>query len=93
MIINNVCVKYSLIAARLGLDTVENVFRTQKLNMGLSHVGKIENFCVTGASKRGWTTWTIASVDKRVKVRNSGLKNISSCSRVSIYCYQRCNLK
>jgi len=54
-------------AARLGLDTVENVFRTQKLNMGLSHVGKIENFCVTGASKRGWTTWTIASVDKRVK--------------------------
>ena len=90
MIINNVTLKYPLLAARLGLDTVENVFRTQKLNMGLSHVGKIENFCVTGASKRGWTTWTIASVDKRVKVRNSGIKNIFRNIRVSIHCYKLC---
>ncbi|CAK8676928.1 unnamed protein product [Clavelina lepadiformis] len=31
-------------------------------------VGKnIENFCVGGASKRGWTTWTTGAVDKRVK--------------------------
>jgi len=36
----------------------------------LSHipgVPKIENFGISGASKRGWTTWTTGIVDKRVK--------------------------
>jgi alpha-L-fucosidase len=28
---------------------------------------KIEDFAVAGGSKRGWTTWTVAAVDKRVR--------------------------
>ena len=28
--------------------------------------GKITRYMVAGASKRGWTTWTTAAVDKRV---------------------------
>ena len=54
-------------AVRLGFDTVRDVFRSQRASMDLTRAANIESFCVTGASKRGWTTWTIASVDKRVK--------------------------
>jgi PhoPQ-activated pathogenicity-related protein len=41
------------------MDTVEAY--TQR-----EHKEKIEKWVVTGASKRGWTTWLTAAVDKRV---------------------------
>ena len=43
-----------------GMDTVQALFKQERNK-------KIKNFVVTGASKRGWTTWlTGASQDKRV---------------------------
>ena len=51
---------------RSALDTIDAVFKENRLGMGLSHMRlPIDQVLVTGASKRGWTTWTLASVDKR----------------------------
>jgi len=47
-------------AAKRALDTITAV---AKLRVPESNVQK---FIVTGASKRGWTTWSLAAVDKRV---------------------------
>lgn len=46
-------------AAVRGLDTI------QDLVLKAAHF-KVKRFMVTGASKRGWATWTTAAVDKRV---------------------------
>lgn len=40
----------------------------QEFTSTISFVPKIHDFLIAGASKRGWTTWTTAAVDKRVKV-------------------------
>ena len=45
-------------AAVRALDTVSSFLKTKKVN--------IDKFVVTGASKRGWTTWSTAAVDRRV---------------------------
>ncbi|GHB43904.1 PhoPQ-activated pathogenicity-related family protein [Mongoliitalea lutea] len=46
-------------AAKLAMDVVVEVVE-EKYELPLNH------FVVSGASKRGWTTWTTAAVDKRV---------------------------
>src|SRR5690348_15601678 len=43
-----------------GMDT-EEAFALKQFGV------KIERFVVSGASKRGWTTWLTAAVDPRVK--------------------------
>lgn len=43
-----------------GMDAVEQIGRDQKWE------APIKSFVVTGASKRGWTTWLSAVADKRV---------------------------
>lgn len=43
--------------------------RGEPLDEGEPHAVTIDKFSVAGASKRGWTTWTTAAVDKRVVVQ------------------------
>ncbi len=48
-------------AAVRAMDTVQS-FSQSEAGGGI----KVERFVVAGGSKRGWTTWTVAAVDKRV---------------------------
>ena len=48
-------------AAVRAMDTVTDFCKSEK-----GGAIKVEHFAVSGGSKRGWTTWTTAAVDKRV---------------------------
>ena len=48
-------------AAVRAMDTITAVMATPEAG-----AVKVEKFVVSGGSKRGWTTWTTAAVDKRV---------------------------
>ena len=57
-------------AVRLAFDLVDIKVQEEKTKIGSvwkDQLDTIDQFTVLGRSKRGWTTWTIASVDKRVK--------------------------
>ena len=49
-------------AAVRGMDTIASFVKTL-----YPSAPKVKRFAVAGASKRGWTTWTTAAVDSRVK--------------------------
>ncbi|HPO12141.1 MAG TPA: PhoPQ-activated protein PqaA family protein [Candidatus Hydrogenedentes bacterium] len=49
-------------AAVRAMDTIQQFMALEKPGAAVV----IENFVVTGASKRGWTTWLTAAADKRV---------------------------
>ena len=48
--------------AKRGLDTITQVAKQRVPE------SDIQRFMVSGASKRGWTTWSLAATDQRVKV-------------------------
>ena len=59
-------------AARLAMDTINSKIqeeRNKNRQWEEQFASVIDEFTIMGASKRGWTTWTIAAVDKRVKDR------------------------
>ena len=59
-------------AARLAMDTINSKIqeeRKKNRQWEEQFAPVIDEFTIMGASKRGWTTWTIAAVDKRVKDR------------------------
>ncbi|HJL96234.1 MAG: hypothetical protein CMD53_04235 [Gammaproteobacteria bacterium] len=44
-------------SAIAAMDTIQGLFKKDE----------VKDFVITGASKRGWTTWTVAATDNRVK--------------------------
>lgn len=59
-------------AAKRAMDATEEFLSTRELptklnGQALTNGLKPDGFFVTGASKRGWTTWLIGAVDTRVK--------------------------
>ena len=54
-------------AAVKAMDAITDICQQEKYKFGQDeNLRKIKNFSVGGASKRGWTTWMAAAVDRRV---------------------------
>jgi PhoPQ-activated pathogenicity-related protein len=64
-------------AAVRAMDTVQTFAATKGV--------QIENFLVLGGSKRGWTTWLTAAVDKRVKAIVSASIDMPNLGRQFIH--------
>jgi len=64
--LNDTSHPYWLLRLPMTKAVVRAMDTAQAFTAKLPHVPKIQNFIVCGASKRGWTTWTTAVVDKRV---------------------------
>lgn len=48
---------------------------------------QIKDFLVNGASKRGWTTWTTAAVDKRVKAAVPMVMDLLHMNKVILFIF------
>ena len=71
-------------AARLAMDTINSKIqeeRKKNRQWEEQFASVIDEFTIMGASKRGWTTWTIAAVDKRVKDRSLSFIKFRKCSK------------
>ncbi|CBY35526.1 unnamed protein product [Oikopleura dioica] len=75
-------------AARVAMDAVDEIYEHVKSDFSHGSVGKIDQFCVGGGSKRGWTTWLIASVDKRVKCATPAVLDCLSLKQQFINWYK-----
>jgi PhoPQ-activated pathogenicity-related protein len=62
------------------MDTVQEFLRDQE------HV-EIDNFTVTGASKRGWTTWLTGAVDSRVTAIIPGVIDLLNMDESMVHHY------
>ncbi len=68
-------------AAVRGMDTVQNFVPTVSAN------NPINDFVVTGYSKRGWTTWLTAAVDPRVKAIIPGVFDALNLAEQMVHHY------
>ena len=68
-------------AAVRGMDTVQGFVPT------VSNNSQVQNFVITGYSKRGWTTWLTATVDSRVEAIIPGVFDALNLAEQMVHHY------